>query len=100
NFSVIPHVNSRDAFWDAKQLHKPKHEYEDIIVPKNTASGIYIATFAFLGGFGFVWHIVWLIAVSILGVIVFTVARTFNDDIEYILTAAEVEKLEDTRAKQ
>jgi hypothetical protein len=49
-------------------LQKPK--YEDIHIPKNTASGIYISLFAFLAGFGFVWHIVWLAVVSLIGIII------------------------------
>jgi cytochrome o ubiquinol oxidase subunit 1 len=100
NFSVIPHVSSRDAYWDMKQQPKREHVYEDIIVPKNTASGIYISTFAFLAGFGFVWHIVWLIIVSILGIILCVINRTFREDNEYILTAAEVKKLEEVRAEK
>ncbi len=100
NFTVIPHVMSRDAYWEMKRLHMPKRSYEDILIPKNTASGIYISAFAFLVGFGFVWEIVWLVVMSIIGIIVCVVARTFNEHTEYTLTADEVEKLEATRAKK
>ena len=100
NFTVIPEVTSRDAFWDIKHLPKPKQTYEDIRIPRNTASGIYIATFAFFAGFGFVWHIVWLIVVSIVGVITCVILRTFNEDLEYTITAEEVEKLENVRLKK
>jgi hypothetical protein len=50
-----------------------------------------------LVGFGLVWHINWLAIVSLIGVIVCVIARTFNDDTEYTLTAAEVEKMEEAR---
>lgn len=100
NFAVIPQVTTRDEFWEMKDRGLPKQTYEDIRMPKNTASGIYIAAFAFLVGFGFVWHIIWLVAVSIIGIVVCVVLRTFDDDTEYILTAAEVEKLEDARIKK
>ncbi len=99
NFTVIPQVTSRDAFLDMKQQSTPKHTFEDIHMPKNTASGIYISAFAFLAGFGFVWHIVWLIVISLIGVVVSVIARTFNDETEYVITAAEVEKFEAIRVK-
>ncbi len=100
NFTVIPHVTTRDAYWDMKNLHMPKRAYEDIHIPRNTGSGIYISAFAFLIGFGFVWEIIWLVVVSLVGIIICVIARTFNEDIEYTITAAEVEKLEDARNKK
>lgn len=100
NFTVIPKVTTRDAFWEMKQKGLPKPAYEDIHIPKNTASGIYISIFAFLAGFGFVWEMVWLWVVSLVAIIVCVVTRTFNEDSEYTLTAAEVKKLEEERAKQ
>jgi cytochrome o ubiquinol oxidase subunit 1 len=100
NFSVIPEVSQRDAYWEMKRQGLTKPVYVDIHMPRNTASGIYIAAFAFLVGFGFVWEIVWLIVLSMLGMIVSLILRTFNDDTEYTIPAAEVEKLEEARAKK
>lgn len=98
NFAVIPQVTDRDAFWEMKK-HK-QHEkpvYEDFHMPKNTASGIYIAGFIFLVGFAFVWHIVWLIAVGLIGAIVVFLSRAFDDETEYLITAKEVAKMEEAR---
>ncbi len=100
NFTVIPQVTSRDAYWDVKQLGTLKTAYEDILVPKNTASGIYISAFAFLVGFGFVWHIVWLVVVGMIGIIACVIARTFDEHTEYTLSAAEVKKAEEAREKK
>ncbi|HSX32602.1 MAG TPA: cbb3-type cytochrome c oxidase subunit I [Candidatus Saccharimonadales bacterium] len=100
NFAVIPTVKSRDAFLDIKEhggLPKPK--YVDIHMPRNTAAGIYIACFAFAASFAFVWHIWWLAAVGIVGIIIVAIRRTFNEDNEYTLTAAEVQKIEEDRIK-
>lgn len=97
---MIPEVKTRDAYWEMKRLHPVKPAYKDIRVPKNTPQGIYIAIFAFLAGFGFVWEIVWLVVISILGIIVCAVVRTFDEHTEYTLTAAEVEKIEKTRAQK
>jgi cytochrome o ubiquinol oxidase subunit 1 len=99
NFTVIPEVTTRDAFLEMKQHGTPKPVYEDIHMPKNTAAGIYIAIFAFLVGFAFVWEIVWLAVVSIIGIIVVFIVRGFDEHSEYTLTAAEVQKIEETRMK-
>lgn len=99
NFTAIPAVSSFDTFWETKKHHQPsKPVYEDIIIPKNTAAGIYISIFAFLIGFGFVWEMYWLPVVSIIGIIVVFIVRGFDDNSEYVLTAAEVENLEAKRA--
>jgi cytochrome o ubiquinol oxidase subunit 1 len=100
NFTVIPEVTARDEFWEMKQRGLPQPAYEDIHIPKNTASGIYISIFAFLASFGFVWEIVWLEVVSIIAIIVCIIIRTFNDDSEYTLRAAEVRKLDEARMKK
>jgi len=96
NFAVIPKVESNEAFWDMKQngeLLKPK-KFEDIEMPKNTAVGIYLSGFAFLIGFAFVWHIWWLAITSVIGVVITIVIRSLDDETEYIISAAEVEKME------
>ncbi len=100
NFTIIPEVSTRDAYFAMKHKGLPKRTYEDILVPRNTASGIYIAIFAFLAGFGFVWEIIWLVVASIIAILVCVIARTFNDDTEYILTAAEVKKIDEEQMKK
>ncbi|TXG77693.1 cytochrome o ubiquinol oxidase subunit I [Patescibacteria group bacterium] len=98
NFAVVPEVSTRDAFWEMKQQGKSDVQYEDIHMPRNTASGIYVSAFAFLAGFAFVWEIHWLAVVSIIGMIVVLIARTFDENTEYTIPAAEVEQLEKARA--
>jgi cytochrome o ubiquinol oxidase subunit 1 len=100
NFTVIPKVTTRDAFWEMKRKGLKKPAYEDMLIPKNTASGIYISIFAFLAGFAFVWHINWLAVVSIVAIIICVIARTFDEHTEYTLTAAEVQKMEEARLKK
>ncbi len=100
NFTTIPKVTSRDAYVEMKQLVLPKPAYEDIHMPKSTASGIYISGFAFIVGFGFVWHIVWMAILGIISTIVCVIMRTFDEETEYTLTAAEVEKLDEARIRK
>jgi cytochrome o ubiquinol oxidase subunit 1 len=100
NYTAIPEIKTRDAYWDMKQHGLTKPRYEDVHIPYNTGTGIYIAAFAFLACFGFVWEIVWLVVVSIIGIIVVAVVRTFNDKLEYTLTAADVRRLEAERKER
>lgn len=100
NFAIIPEVTTKDAHWEAKQHPQAEPEYEDILMPKNTATGIYISALAFLMGFALVWHINWLAIISIIGIIVIVVRRMFDEHTEYILPAAEVAKIEAERKKK
>ncbi|MDE2589747.1 MAG: cbb3-type cytochrome c oxidase subunit I, partial [Patescibacteria group bacterium] len=99
NFAVIPQVTDKDAFWEMKKRKNKEPEYEDIVLPKNTALGIYVAGFALLAGFAMVWHIFWLAIAATIGAIVCVVIRTFDEETEYILPASEVAKLERERKK-
>ncbi len=96
NFAVIPQVADRDAFWVAKQSDaKPKKvPYEDIVVPKNTPMPLIIAGFAFVFGFAIIWHIWWLAAIGMLGLVISIIIRVTDDDAEYVLSARDVAKIE------
>ena len=101
NFAVTPVVHSRDQFWEEKQaLHRheqiEKPAYQDIYLPKNSSLGLVIAMFAFLIGFGLIWHMWWLAGIGLAGVIICIIVRTSNDDTEYLVTARELEKLDRT----
>ncbi len=95
NFVVIPQVNSRDAFWEMKQQkNKIPVRYEDIVLPKNTALGIYLASFLFLFGLAMVWQAILFAIIGLVGAVVCVIKRTFAEDTEYVLPAAEVAKLD------
>jgi hypothetical protein len=68
--------------------------YEDIMMPKNTAMGIYISGFVFLAGFALVWHIWWLLVVGLIGAIVCIIIRSFDEDTEHVIPAATVAEME------
>ncbi|MNH50033.1 Cytochrome bo(3) ubiquinol oxidase subunit 1 [compost metagenome] len=99
NFAVTPIVHTRDQFWEEKQallrherIEKPA--YQDIYLPKSSPLGPIIAAFAFLIGFGLIWHMWWLAGVGLLAVIICIIIRTSNDDTEYLLSAKQLEKLD------
>lgn len=94
NFATIPTVVDRDQFWLDKHAKKTlKPTYAAIHMPRNSAAGLVIASFAFLFGFAAIWHIAWLAGVALLGVIIAIIVRTSNDDSEYTLSARQVKKL-------
>jgi cytochrome o ubiquinol oxidase subunit 1 len=95
NFAIVPHVHDRDAFWTmkhARTAHKP--HYEDIIMPKNTPLSPLIGGFAFLMGFCLIWHIMWLAAIGLAGIIICMIVRLSEKETEHLITAKEVAKLE------
>ncbi len=100
NYTTIPQVKTRDAFWEIKHSAIPKPAFEDIHTPKNISAGIFIAGFAFLVGFAFVWNINWLAVVSMVGILIVFVRRGYDEHPEYIISAAEVKKLEEDRLKK
>lgn len=99
NFAVTPEVNDRDPFWMAKKdgtvgAFAHSAHYEDIELTKNTGAAIYLSAFALVAGFGFVWHIIWMIVLGLVGAIACVIVRSFDEHTEYILPAGEVERLE------
>jgi cytochrome o ubiquinol oxidase subunit 1 len=96
NFAIIPEVHERDAFWVMKHRKKKpeKPHYEPIHMPKNSGMGLYIAAFAFLFGFGLIWHMWWLALVGFIGALVFVIIRLSDDDIDYYIPVAEIKKIE------
>ena len=102
NFAIIPKVEGRDAWWIKKHLENSaikEGTYEDIEIPKNSFFGCIIAACAFALGFGIVWHMWWLAGVGAIVIVVCLVVRSFDEHTEYILTAAEIEKLESAYGK-
>ncbi|HEX7688323.1 MAG TPA: cytochrome o ubiquinol oxidase subunit I, partial [Burkholderiaceae bacterium] len=49
-------------------------------------------------GFGLIWHIWWLAVVGFVGMIAAFVVRSFDDDVDYYVPAAEVARIENRRA--
>src|SRR4029077_9500361 len=68
NFAVLPQVEGGDAWWRIKQRGQPTEpHYEDIELPRNSATGFICAFFATFMGFALIWHIWWLVALALLG---------------------------------
>ena len=103
NFPKIPVVDEIDAFMDMKEKGvaylRPDH-YNDIEMPKNAPHGLIIGALAFVFGFAMIWYIWWLAILAALGMLVTVIARSCDDDIHYLIPAAEVERIENERFRQ
>jgi len=93
NFAVLPKVECRDAFADAKEkgtAYQPIEKYDDIEMPANTYYGFIIMIMASGLGFGLVWHMWWLAIASLLGAIATAIIYAFLPQKHYVIPAAEV----------
>jgi cytochrome o ubiquinol oxidase subunit 1 len=99
NFAITPEVTDRDAFWVMKQSNKSgawigTQQHEAIHLPKNSSIGIAIAAFSFLFGFSIIWHLWWLAAAGLLGIIISVIIRMSDDDTHHYIPATAVAKVE------
>ncbi|OUI79117.1 cytochrome o ubiquinol oxidase subunit I [Commensalibacter intestini] len=98
NFAHIPVVQARDAFAYDKEhgidTRRTSEPYQDIIMPKNTSAGFWIGMLALVLGFGAVWHIWWLVVVAAVIILLTAVGYSFKEDKEFVIPAAEVERIE------
>lgn len=93
NFAIQPQVQSLDAFRVAKEAGQPHawpERYEPIEMPRNSMTGVILGATAFVLGFATVWHIWWLAAFGLLGIVGTIVARSFATDTTHIIPAEEV----------
>lgn len=103
NFAVLPTVRDRDPFLDMKirgDAYDRPDAYEAIHMPKSTPAGAVIAGLAFVFGFAFVWHIWWLVGLSLLGIAATVILRACSDDHDFWIPADEVKRIEDARFEQ
>jgi cytochrome o ubiquinol oxidase subunit I len=103
NFAVVPVVHELDAYSHMKEIGletEATAAYTDIHMPRNTSAGIFIAGFSFILGFAGIWHIWWLAVLGLVGAIAATILRSFDNDVDYYVPAAEVAKIEAAHAAQ
>ena len=98
NFAKVPVVDSIDPFWKMKHgggSLEPKGPYHKIHMPRNTAAGFYIGVLSFFLGFGLIWYLFWMAAISALGIIACVIWRLYEKETEYYVQVAEIRKIEE-----
>ena len=101
NFAVTPVVYDLDAWQDMKDhgYQRPQGTFAPIHMPRNTGAGIVLAGISTVLGFALVWHIWWLVVVSLIGLIAAAIWHTFNYNRDYDIPAATVAATEDARTR-
>jgi cytochrome o ubiquinol oxidase subunit 1 len=100
NFAVLPHVEGTDAYWLMKQRARergtpePEPVYQDIEMPRNSATGFVCAFFAAFLGFALIWQIWWLAVLAFVGAFATFVVFAWRDRTEYRIPAAEVARID------
>ncbi|HEY2616936.1 MAG TPA: cytochrome o ubiquinol oxidase subunit I [Acetobacteraceae bacterium] len=100
NFAALPHVEARDDYWRTKQRVRQQARlddeprYEDIEVPRNSATGFVCAFFATFMGFALIWHIWWLVGAAFLGAFATFVVFAWRDRTEDRIPADEVARID------
>ncbi len=100
NFAVLPNVEGEEPYWGIKQrareqLHlTDEPEYEEIEIPRNTATGFVTAFFATLIGFALIWHIWWLAALGGAGAFATFVVFAWRNRTEETISVEEVARID------
>jgi cytochrome o ubiquinol oxidase subunit 1 len=103
NFAVLPTIHDRDPFTWLKEhglAHAPVLRFEDIHLPKNSATPLVIGAASLVCAFGLVWHIGWAAAGGFLLVWGTVIARSFVRDTERVITGATLRQAEERRLQQ
>lgn len=74
--------------------------YLEIKLPHNTAKALIAAGCAFLFAFAVIWNIWWLAIVAALGGVFTIIARSSENEPEYTISVAEIERIEHQRYQQ
>jgi cytochrome o ubiquinol oxidase subunit 1 len=100
NFAVLPVVEGEDAWWQMKRRALDRHamsdepRYDDIEMPRNSATGFVCAFFATVMGFGLIWHIWWLVGVAFVGAYATFVAFAWRDRHEDRIPADQLARVD------
>jgi len=106
NFARLPVVVGTDAFWAMKQSPAgsgPGGEgapLEALHLPRGNPTGVFTAFFAVITGFALIWHIWWMAALGLLGVLVVGLRQAWRTDSEVTVLVEEIVAFERRHAKQ
>ncbi|MGQ4273901.1 cytochrome o ubiquinol oxidase subunit I [Terrihabitans sp. B22-R8] len=99
NFAFQPRVHDMDAWSDMKKrgYARPLEGFRPIHMPKNTGTGIILSALSLVCGFALIWYIWWLAALSFAGILVVSIAHTFNYRRDFYIPAETVVRTEAAR---
>ncbi|MDE1566588.1 cytochrome o ubiquinol oxidase subunit I [Aquabacter sediminis] len=101
NFAFTPVIHDSDAWWDMKKrgYKRPLEGFKPIHMPSNTPAGILLAGCSVALGFGLIWYIWWLAALSFIALLAIAIGHTFNYHRDFYIPADEVVRTEEQRTR-
>lgn len=97
NFAKLPQVESLDAFAHMKEHgipYRAQAPFVPIHMPRNSGVGVAMGALTFIFGFAMVWHIWWMAIASTLAILALVVMRAGDENVDYMLSAEEVARVE------
>jgi cytochrome o ubiquinol oxidase subunit 1 len=100
NFAVLPEVDGEEPYWGIKERARgtftlrDEPQYHEIEMPRNSPTGFICAFFATIMGFALIWHIWWMVAAAFVGAFATFVVFAWRDNVEYIIPAEEVARID------
>ncbi len=95
NFFTLPTVQDRDAFMWMKEhdlAYQAAPHYQDILMPRNSATPLVIGVAGFFCAFGLVWHIWWMAGAGFVLAWAAVIARSFVRNTTRRIPAREVQQ--------
>jgi cytochrome o ubiquinol oxidase subunit 1 len=101
NFAFTPVVHDNDTWADMKKAgyKRPLSGFVPIHMPANTWAGPVIPMVTFVLGFGIIWHMWLLVALSFVATVAVTIYHTFNYKRDYYIPAEEVARTEEAHTR-
>ena len=101
NFAFTPVIHDSDAWWDMKKrgYKRPLEGFKPIHMPSNTPAGILLAGCSVALGFGLIWYIWWLAALSFIALLAIAIGHTFNYHRDFYIPVDEVVRTEEQRTR-
>ncbi|WP_409304296.1 cytochrome aa3 quinol oxidase subunit I [Peribacillus sp. SCS-155] len=96
NFAHVPHVESIEAFWDAKKKGHAlfKGKYEKIHMPNNSGMPFIMGCIFFVWGFSFVFSLWIPLILTTIGLFICMALRSFEKDHGHYISVEEIEETE------
>jgi cytochrome o ubiquinol oxidase subunit I len=69
-----------------------KAHYTDIVMRRDSSSGMVLGVLGYFFAFSMVWAIWWLAITAASGILAVLIVRSFDDDETYVIPADEVER--------
>lgn len=102
NFAFTPVVHDHDGWYDMKRRGyvRPLEGFKPIHMPKGTGTGVILSGLSVALAFGMIWYIWWMVGLAFLGILVVSIAHTFNYNRDYYIPVETVIETENARTKQ